>query len=410
MNLEQTKPVPISELEENWRLLHNYARSTKQAQFIHAAFRRFADFIAGKRQFVHKVTLQDVSEFCASISQQFAHSTVKRMKSILKRAFDGALPPGAKNFFALVQLPRGKNTVIHHRPLSEAEQKRLLAESKKDPLLYSLTVSIACTGLRLGDACLLRWDSVDLANEVIDVITRKTGAQVVVPIFPRFRAVLESALAEKKDDDEFVFPDAARLYKEKYSTLIRMGKMLFARALFADETKRYNANDLLRLTRQKREAGKSASLYGWHSIRATFVTLALMHNVPIEMVRRIVGHTTADMTMVYFRPTKLIVAETLRQQMAGSVLCDTTAALPREIEDQRFIESAKSPAPWPQSCPDSCHQTTAVLNLSIPFSMPKMSKPSIRSTAGTITYTFPSPIRAPLRQAESQLTLIHAGS
>ena len=186
--------------------------------------------------------------------------------------------------------------------------------------------------------------------------------------------------------------------------------MLFARALFADETKRYNANDLLRLTRQKREVGKSASLYGWHSIRATFVTLALMRKVPIEMVRRIVGHTTADMTMVYFRPTKLIVAETLRQQMAGSVLCDTTAALPREIEDQRFIESAKSPAPWPQSCPDSCHQTTTVLNLSIPFSMPEMSKPSIRSTAGTITYTFPSPIPAPLRQAESQLTLIHAGS
>ena len=293
--------------------------------------------------------------------------------------------------------------------------KRLLNESTKNPFIYSLTITLAYTGLRLGDACLLRWDSVDLANEVIEVTTRKTRAQVIIPILPRFRAVLESALAERTDNDEFVFPDAARLYKEKYSTLIRMGKLLFARALFADEAKRNNANVttkyLLRLTRQKRETGqRSASIFGWHAFRTTFVTIALMRKIPIEMVRRIVGHTTADMTMVYFRPTKFIVAETIRRQMAGSVLCDTPAALPREIEDRRFIESAKSPAPWPQSCPDSCHQTTTVLNLSIPFSMPKMSKPSIRSTAGTITYTFPSPIHSPLRQAESQLTLIHAGS
>ena len=389
----QTDPVPISDLEGIWRKLHPCARSKKQDQSVHAAFRRFADFIAGKRQFVREVELTDVSAFCTSISQKLAPATVQRVKSILKSAFEGALPPWGKNYFALLRLPRRKGTeVIHHRPLSEAELKQLLAEAKKDPLLYSLALALTCTGLRLGDACFLRWGSVDLAMGTIDVVTHKTGKQALVPILPPFRAVLENALA-KKQDDEFVFPDAARLYQNKYSTLIRMGKLLFARALFADEATRSNTNattkDLLRMTRQKREIGQnSASLFGWHSLRTTFVTISLMYRVPIELVRRIVGHTTADMTLTYFQPTARIMAETFSRQMAG-VLSGATTALPCEIEEPKFIEPAQSLVQLPQSCPASYHQTETVKTFSIPLSLPEMSEPPIRLTPSTIIYTFP---------------------
>ena len=163
-----------------------------------------------------------------------------------------------------------------------------------------------------------------------------------------------------------------------------MGKLLFARALFADEAARSNANattkDLLRMTRQKREIGQnSASTYGWHSLRTTFVTLALMYDVPIEVVRRIVGHTTADMTRTYFQPTARIMAETFSRQMAG-VLSGATAALPCEIEEQRFIEPAQSLAQLPQSCPASYHQTETVKTFSIPLSLPEMSEPTIHLT------------------------------
>ena len=217
----------------------------------------------------------------------------------------------------------------------------------------------------------------------IDVVTHKTGKQALVPILPPFRDVLENALA-KKQDDEFVFPDAARLYQNKYSTLIRMGKLLFARALFADEATRSNANattqDLLRMTRQKREIGQnSASLFGWHSLRTTFVTISLMRRVPIEVVRRIIGHTTADMTRTYFNPTKPIMAETFSRQMAG-VLSGATTALPCEIEEPKFIKPAQSLAQLPQSYPDSYHQTETVKTLSMPLSLPEMSEPTIHLT------------------------------
>ena len=95
------------------------------------------------------------------------------------------------------------------------ELDRLFAEAKKtDPLLHSLVVTAACTALRLWDVCHLRWDSVDLEkwSGIIEVDTHKTGQEVVIPILPQLRTVLENALAEKKDGDEFVFPAAVRLY------------------------------------------------------------------------------------------------------------------------------------------------------------------------------------------------------
>ena len=361
LKLEPEEDIPISKLEEIWRSYHLYARSTKQDQSIHATFRRFNDAFAGMCQFVHEITRAQASEFIETMRQQFAYSTVKRIKGLLASAFADALPPCARNHFALMKLRRDKNEeVVHRRPLSETELERLLAEAKKDPLLYSLTVTAVCTGLRLGDVCNLRWDSVSLSEGVINVITRKTGAEVTVPILPLFRTVLESALAEKADN-EFVFPDAARPYAKKPSTLIRKIKELFARALFPDEANRANMTKkgLLRLTRQERKAGrKSASLYGWHSFRATFVTLTLTYHAPVETVRHIVGHTTADMTLTYFHPTRSIMAETFRRQMAGSVLSGATAALPYEIAGQ------------PTAVP-----TAIRLNIPVPRTPPKPSIP-----------------------------------
>lgn len=79
--------------------------------------------------------------------------------------------------------------------------------------------------------------------------------------------------------------------------------------------------DLIERTRAARGVGKrAASLYGWHSLRATFVVLAVEAGVPLPDVQKIVGHTTAEMTMQYFNPTAKHTAERVREQMRGTVL------------------------------------------------------------------------------------------
>ena len=97
------------------------------------------------------------------------------------------------------------------------------------------------------------------------------------------------------------------------------------------------------MTRKERKVGTqkygkcAASLYGWHSLRATFVVTALTNGIPIEVVRRIVGHSTVRMTEEYFNPTKQIMAEAVRNKMSRSILGGSLArpalAEPKQSED-----------------------------------------------------------------------------
>lgn len=48
---------------------------------------------------------------------------------------------------------------------------------------------------------------------------------------------------------------------------------------------------------------KKVSIRGWHSFRTTWITVALMHGVPMELVRRVTGHTSDEIvTSHYFKP------------------------------------------------------------------------------------------------------------
>lgn len=74
--------------------------------------------------------------------------------------------------------------------------------------------------------------------------------------------------------------------------------------------KKQQLSDLIAKTQDAGTSGRNKrSLYGWHSLRSTFVVLALMRGVPLELVRRIVGHSTVEMTLKYFNPTEAHVAE-----------------------------------------------------------------------------------------------------
>lgn len=79
--------------------------------------------------------------------------------------------------------------------------------------------------------------------------------------------------------------------------------------------------DISDRTRQRRLIGcRAASIYGWHSLRATFVVLAVNAGVPVETVQLIVGHSTAQMTMEYYNPTAQHAAERLRSAMTNTAL------------------------------------------------------------------------------------------
>lgn len=407
---KKVEDVRLDELATKWRTMpRSYTPTKKCAENAELYFKRFAKH--ANVTYLYEVTQEMASTFFDNVRKEYSWTTTKSMMSILKSAFARFLPCGAINPFAtIIKRNREINAIrIHRRPLSDTELTSLIETSCKDEMMHSLVVTTACTGMRIGDVCNLKWESIDLVGGFIDVLTAKAGKSVTIPIFDPLRRILEGALALREDDEVFAFPKAALMYKTNPDGIYHRGKVLFARALFSEEAKKEsnitfventpqtpsdvittirNANfslqktercinvytlytngmsyrqieretklgrgqiadylheierlvgftivkwakvcatsnaSLLRKTRQERKVGKrSASLFGWHSLRASFVVTALNANVPIEMVRRIVGHSTTRMTEEYFNPTKLIIAETMKRKMSNCVIAKPT--------------------------------------------------------------------------------------
>lgn len=133
---------------------------------------------------------------------------------------------------------------VERRPLTEAELARLFAATEERPDIHALVVAAACTGMRIGDVCRLKWDDVDLRANLIEATTAKAGVRVTVPIF----APLRKVLAARRDrravgDSPFVFPAMAERYARTNAGgfhsattgIYRMVKPYFARAVFPDE-------------------------------------------------------------------------------------------------------------------------------------------------------------------------------
>jgi len=258
-------------------------RSKWHMAMISSCFKRFSDFAhspietkAEPADTLMEVTDELTTAFFRHVAKSYSFSTVKRWSSILRGAFSHFAPVGMANPFEGARLAavgrvitktdeHGEKvraeTVIHHRPLDNDELHKVLAEARKDPMLYHLAITTAATGLRISDAAMLRFQDCNLVNGVVTLTTIKTGSKVGIPIFDydpsspnyepelgEFRRHLETALAEAGDREEFVCPQAANLYKKIVrksgkltypgrDAIYARGKALFARALFTDELK-----------------------------------------------------------------------------------------------------------------------------------------------------------------------------
>ena len=246
--------------EKEARAVNKYNDSVKGILTDFAAFvKDYAKKSHGRRYiYLDNIDREIVSAYYESISASFSWQTIRKYVFILKSVFEYYMPKDAENPFQMVyddgykgkKCKMDKSSIVHEAP--SIEQIRRVwdyARSITDkPYLHRLAVIAACTGMRVGDCCLLTWDKVDLLNYRITTKTAKTGKEIAVPIFDyepdsadfhevlgELRRELEAALAEREDGEVFVLPEAAKIYRENPTSINKMGKMIFARGLFEDE-------------------------------------------------------------------------------------------------------------------------------------------------------------------------------
>lgn len=390
----------INELGKHWRALgRDETPSERYLRACDAHFKRFAEFMAERNpsaESLYQVTTDDASAFREFCRNTLAPATARYNIRLIKKACSYFLPIGCKNPFsaAIAKAANGDSGVIHRKPLEAAELRHLLDVAAGDPFLHGVVVAAALTGMRRSDVCGMRWESVSLKTDTLEVRTGKTGAKVSIPIWKPLREVLEAQGPKKKG---FVFPEAAKMLEENPNGLTYRMKQLFARTFskpdapalpspaaadlvkealvaitanvlegdrrtrLAEVVRRYAAGEGLPtiakalgvskstvsldlhgiekmigkqfmrarvertdtkaavadLTRIQRKKGRrAASIYDWHCLRTSWITLALANGVPDTTVRAVTGHSTVDIVMeYYFKPNRAQLRDALAKAL-----------------------------------------------------------------------------------------------
>jgi integrase len=261
------RPAKIAFGEFGTRYME-YAKTNKRSWLRdQQMLKHLTKFFGSERQ-ISEVIAADIEGYKIHRRKQVSGSTVNRELALLKRmlnlAIDWDLYLGS-NPVRKVKFFQEINTGFH--VLSKEEEKQFLASAT--PYIQDIAVFALNTGLRIGEIRSLKWESVDLENNLLTVFAEKTHKIRPVPINAGTRHVLEFWALGRKS--EFVF------YNHQTGKPFVDLKAGFALAC--------------------RKAGIEGVT--WHTLRHTFASRLLDRGVDIVTVQQLLGHSTLTVTMRY---------------------------------------------------------------------------------------------------------------
>ncbi|MFL9837202.1 tyrosine-type recombinase/integrase [Flavobacterium sp. ST-75] len=225
---------------------------------------------------------------------------IKVLKSILNcatdRGINGNLSYKRKEFKALKE-------DVHNIYLNEDELKKIIAldfnENKKLDRARDLFIIGCYTGLRFSDFSTLTPDNI--SKDLIKIKTQKTGVDVVIPILPEVKKILEK-------------------YNGKLPKAYCNQKMNEYLKLVAQKAK---LNDIIQKSFKSGNKQISKSYMKWqivctHTARRSFATNMYKRGLSTLAIMQITGHTTDKSFMAYIKITKEENAIMILEQLRNS--------------------------------------------------------------------------------------------
>jgi len=182
------------------------------------------------------------------------------------------------------------------KPFTLPEVAKLI-ESAPTPEWSGLILAAAFTGLRLGDAARLSWESVDLQAKRITLVPSKTKRkkrEVRIPIQPDLLAFFESVPIHSDQPDAPVFPKLAE-------TPVNTSNGLSASFVAIMEAAKVDRGKPSRVIQEGESRGKGRITYerGFHSLRHTFTSWLRNAGVSEEDRMALTGHSTRESHQIY---------------------------------------------------------------------------------------------------------------
>ncbi len=302
---KEDRRTPIAGGLEKWiSTTPEFSDLTEPAQRYHGTvYRKFA-------KWCEEAGFESVEDVSLEVARRYAKHL--RDVSLSPRTFNGHISCLSKIFDSLDQLGRlpSRNpfnrrivkrqklkgaATISKQVLEPEDLKKVIAEAAKaGPDFRDLILIGANTGLRLKDAVLLRWVSLDGGFiELKPYKTLRSGCTARIPVNKVLRAILD-ARSSAADKNEYVLPALAQHHLDNEHFVGKNVQLIFDNALGVDRT---------RIDGGKHRSRK-ACVYGFHSFRVTFMSLLAAKNVSTRDAMRIMAWESPEMVQHYEREMK----------------------------------------------------------------------------------------------------------
>lgn len=183
--------------------------------------------------------------------------------------------------YAIPEFAARKSTF--HEGFSKEEVDKLITHPDRTTAIgkrdYAIMLIVAQTGLRGCDVVSLKYENIDWRAREIRLVQRKTNKPIIVPLEPESGNAIAEYILNGRPKSEL-----------PYIFLTHDGRK--CRPLRCN-------NGVMIVSRHMKKAGITANKRSVHALRRTYGTRLLQSEVPIEMIRQLLGHSTMDSSKPY---------------------------------------------------------------------------------------------------------------
>ena len=254
-------------------------------------FSKWAATLEPPRKFLDEFTVSLAEDYAGDLANGgFSSRSYNAHLTFLKAMFHVLRNRAGLSENVWRDIPRAEGASRGRRELTVKEMTDVITKAPAD--LQTLLLIGAYTGMRLADACLLRWDSINFDDGIIDYEPLKTarkGKRIRVPMSPHLSARLKNIQRTAPEGEPFVLPAIARQYKAERASVSVQIQAHFANCGIATQEVPPVGSKVTR----------AVCRVGFHSLRHSFVSLCAANRVPQVAVMEMVGHGSPAMTRLY---------------------------------------------------------------------------------------------------------------
>jgi len=296
--------IRIEDLHKEWKALqtnHDELSEGTQA-FLETIHERFSEWCKNhdpKYEYIDEVSNKVAKMYAGHlwgecITPKTNNDHIKHLSRLFD-TMDALYHLPNRNPFNRRNVPRQKTTAgstASHKAFEPAELEAVISRAAQDGRdMRDLFVIGANTGLRLKDVALLKWEK--MKGDFIKVVPYKTekstGKLAIIPISSSLKTILDERKAEKTDD-EYVLPAIAQQYlSKKNSCAVDKRTQAVVEAVMKDKT----------TVKAGKHRKRNTCVYGFHSLRATFMSLLASKDVSTRDAMRIMAWESPEMIRVY---------------------------------------------------------------------------------------------------------------